>query len=353
MTSTFSHAMGNRIGQLICEHRRRAGLSQRELAGQAGVSLGALRDLEQGRTLWPRWGSVESIAIALGLDSSQHDELVIAWSAGTQRRPLAAATGSRVSRRMPGGVQLGILGPFTTTLGGQPVDLGPVRQRTVLALLALSGDRSVRLAELIDLFWPDQPPATASTIVHGYISRLRRLLKPARAADGHRHLLTCHRQAYRLEAGACCQLDSASFQQLVRSGQAAGVGGNPARATEMYDRALALWRGTALEDIELLHEHPLVTRLNNQRSDTVIRFADTAFLIGGHGLVVPHLRDLCARDVLNEQAVARLLLALAATGQRATAIAAFRQFQVRLHQELRIEPGRDVIRAYSQIAAAN
>lgn len=352
MASTFGLAMGNRIGQLICEHRQRAGLSQRELAGRAGVSLGALRDLEQGRTLWPRWGSVESIAIALGLDSGQHDELVIAWSAGTQRRPLAA-TGSRVSRRVPGGVQLGILGPLTATLGGQPVDLGPVRQRTVLALLALSGDRSVRLAELIDLFWPDQPPATASTIVQGYISRLRRLLKPVRSADGHRHLLTCHRQAYRLEAGACGHLDSAAFQQLERSGQAAGAGGNVARATEMYERALGLWRGSALEDIELLHEHPLVTRLNNQRSDTVIRFADTAFLIGGHGLVLPHLRELCARDVLNEQAVARLLLALAATGQRAAAIATFRQLQVRLHQELRIEPGRDVIRAYSQIAAAN
>lgn len=352
MTSTFSRAMGNRIGQLICEYRRRAGLSQRELAGRAGVSLGALRDLEQGRTLWPRWGSVESIAVVLGLDSSQHDELVIAWGAGTQRRPLAAS-GPRGPRRTPGGVQLGILGPLTATLGGQPVDLGPVRQRTVLALLALSGDRGVRLAELIDLFWPDQPPATASTIVHGYISRLRRLLKPGQAADSQRLLFTCQRQAYRLEAGACCQLDSAAFQQLAHSGQAAGAGGNQARATEMYERALGLWRGSAVEDIELLHEHPLVTRLNNHRSDTVIRFADTAFPIGGHGQVLPHLRDLCARDALNERAAARLLLALAATGQRAAAIAAFRQLQVRLHQELRIEPGRDVVRAYSQIAAAH
>ena len=248
-------------------------------------------------------------------------------------------------------MRLAILGPLAATLGGQPIDLGPARQQTVLGLLALCSDRSVRLAELIDLFWPDRPPATASTIVQGYISRLRRLLEPARNGHGHRHLLTCHGQAYRLQVDACCQLDSAEFGQLARNGQGAGAGGSLARAAEMYERALGLWRGSTLEDAELLHDHPLVTRLNNQRSETVIRYADTAFLTGSHGLALPHLRDLCTRDALNEQAVARLLVALAATGQRAAAIAEFRQLQIRLHRELRIQPGREVVRAYAQIAA--
>lgn len=45
----------HQIGQDIRRYRKAAGQSQRQLADAAGLSLGALRDLEQGRTLWPRW----------------------------------------------------------------------------------------------------------------------------------------------------------------------------------------------------------------------------------------------------------------------------------------------------------
>jgi transcriptional regulator with XRE-family HTH domain len=87
------------MGQLICEHRSRAGLSQRELADAAGVTLGMLRDLEQGRTLWPRWGSVHAVAIAPGRG------------------------------RQPGGIlHVGILGPLVATRSSRLRRLlGPAR----------------------------------------------------------------------------------------------------------------------------------------------------------------------------------------------------------------------------------
>ena len=43
-----------KLGVLIEERRRAAGLTQRALAERSGVSVGAIRDLEQGRTGWPR-----------------------------------------------------------------------------------------------------------------------------------------------------------------------------------------------------------------------------------------------------------------------------------------------------------
>ena len=72
------------VGELVRERRRNIGLTQEQLSAAAGVSLGALRDLEQGRTRCPRWGSVAVIASALGMDRHQQAELASAWQAGSQ-----------------------------------------------------------------------------------------------------------------------------------------------------------------------------------------------------------------------------------------------------------------------------
>lgn len=47
--------------------RNAAGLTQQELADKAGMKLGGVRDLEQGR--WgPTWSTVLTLARALGVD---------------------------------------------------------------------------------------------------------------------------------------------------------------------------------------------------------------------------------------------------------------------------------------------
>ena len=57
-----------RVGSLVRIRRRAAGLTQQELADLARVSVGTVRDLEQGRTHRPGRGSVARLAIVLGLD---------------------------------------------------------------------------------------------------------------------------------------------------------------------------------------------------------------------------------------------------------------------------------------------
>lgn len=52
-----------------------AGLTQRQLAGRAGIGLGALEDLEQGRTVSPREESLARLAVALELNPCQRAEL--------------------------------------------------------------------------------------------------------------------------------------------------------------------------------------------------------------------------------------------------------------------------------------
>ena len=60
---------GAGLGRWLADHRRAAGLTQRELAAAAGVGLGTVRDVEQGRRTRSR--SVDRLAGASGWTPSR------------------------------------------------------------------------------------------------------------------------------------------------------------------------------------------------------------------------------------------------------------------------------------------
>jgi transcriptional regulator with XRE-family HTH domain/tetratricopeptide (TPR) repeat protein len=64
------------LGEVLRQARRRAGLTQEQVAEQAGLSVRALSDLERGRTSKPHRRSVESLAAALGLAESEYGRLL-------------------------------------------------------------------------------------------------------------------------------------------------------------------------------------------------------------------------------------------------------------------------------------
>src|ERR1700744_970940 len=90
------------FGALLRVHRLSARMSQQVLAERAGVSVGTVRSLEQGRTSLPRAESVGRLAQALGLDVFAETQLRDA------ARPMTA-DGSAVGAGM---VTLRILGPL-------------------------------------------------------------------------------------------------------------------------------------------------------------------------------------------------------------------------------------------------
>ena len=69
-----------------------------------------------------------------------------------------------------------LLGPLEVRVRGESLPLGGLKQRALLAVLLLHANRTVARERLIDELWGDAPPETAVKAVHGYVSRLRKVL---------------------------------------------------------------------------------------------------------------------------------------------------------------------------------
>src|SRR5215472_17071845 len=123
------------FGSVVRAYRREAGLTQRELAAKAGLSVAALRDFEQSRRRRPRPNSLAALVGALGLDPDQAASLARAAALPRQR------PGAVPSPRLPqddsgfvrtahssgcgAGLWLSALGPLEVWVDGTPLSLGP------------------------------------------------------------------------------------------------------------------------------------------------------------------------------------------------------------------------------------
>jgi DNA-binding SARP family transcriptional activator/transcriptional regulator with XRE-family HTH domain len=330
---------------LIREHRRVAGLTQRQLAKTAGVSIGVVRDLEQGRTAGLQARSAAAVVRALGLDTRQSGEFDRVTRSRPRSGPPAAA---RPGPGSASGLRLSVLGPLTGWRGGVLADLGPPSQRAVLALLALSPGEVLHRETIIDSLWGDRPPVTAVGQVQRYASRLRRILDPGRPPRDPRGLLVSTGTGYRLQVTAA-QLDLLAFRDLAGQGTAARAAGDGAAACDLFERALGLWRGDPLTDVEPLRQHPAVIGLGRQRAAVTVAHAETAFGACWYERALPHLQDLARREPLNERAHALLIVALAGSGQQAEALAVFEDLRWRLGEQLGVLPCAEVAEARERV----
>src|SRR5262249_25031837 len=87
--------------------------------------------------------------------------------------------------------------------------------------------------------------------------------------------------------------------------------------------------------------HPAVDGLARQWAAAVEEYADAASGQGWHSRVLAPLRALAVREPLNERAHARLMIALAGSGQQAAALEAFDAVRRRLDDQLGVRPGAE------------
>jgi len=138
------------------------------------------------------------------------------------------------------GLTLRLLGPVEAADGDRKIDLGPRKQRLVLAVLALEAGRPVELARLVDLAWPDDPPRTATHAIRVCVSALRAALRGVAGAD-----ITLQGSGYALAADPMA-IDVHQFRALLAQARAAA--GDQARVS-LLEQALELWSGPPLSGV--------------------------------------------------------------------------------------------------------
>ncbi len=231
------------------------------------------------------------------------------------------------------------LGPLEVRVGDRPVALGGPKPRAVLAMLLLHAGRAVGTDALIEGLWGERPPATAKGVVQVYVSQLRRALADAGADDAAIET-TGTGYVIRVAPGA---LDLARFDAAVAEGRAALDGDDPARASEAYADALALWRGPALADFtyeEFAQRE--IAHLENRRLAAVEARIDADLRLGRHADLVPELERLVADHPLRERLRGQLMVALSGSGRQAEALERYTAGRRAMIDELGIEPGAEL-----------
>ncbi|MCD0445771.1 tetratricopeptide repeat protein [Glycomyces sp. A-F 0318] len=318
------------FGALLKSYRERGGLTQRDLAEKSGVSLAAIRDLEQGRSRRPRRRSIHGLALALGLDD-RHEARLLAAAFPTGAAAASAAPRPPDAEPIASGsaVTLGVLGPLAVWRGGVPVPLTAAKQKCLLLRLALSAGDTVGREELMDLLWGERRPPSATNLLHTYIGRLRRVLHESTSG----RMLQTAAGGYRLEPDPA-RLDLARFRELAAQG--AGED-DPERALGRFGEAVRLWRGET--DVDALRNDPLMTAVTDEYTSVLGAYAAIARELGECEQVLPRLRELAARFELHEPLHAELIMSLSASGRQAEALAAYERVRAALADQLGMDPG--------------
>lgn len=237
-----------------------------------------------------------------------------------------------------------LLGPFEVWHDDKPISIGAHRQRAVLALLAIHAGRVLSTDQIVDEIWGDDAPPSAVRTVHAYVSRLRSSLRVARGSASVGDVLVSRDPGYALNVDPQ-QIDAARFEEGLVQASISMKEGRPELANETIQRALSLWRGTALADF--VYEPFAASesdRLNERRLEAIELRIDTDLALARHGHLISELESLIVSHPLRERYWAQLMIALYRSGRQSDALAAYGRVRRMLIDELGIEPGPELRR---------
>jgi DNA-binding SARP family transcriptional activator len=220
-------------------------------------------------------------------------------------------------------VEFGVLGDVRAIIDGRIVDLGPARQRCVLAALLVDANRVVPNDQLAERVWAGRLPHRAHRTLSSYVSRLRRAVGDI--------TIVSRSGGFVIEVDPEA-VDLHRFRSLV-------AGARTAATLELYEEALALWRGEAFSGLESRWIEAMRVRLDQERLDAELAHADLALSRGRHQEVLAAVTARARAHPADERMAGQLILALYRGGRRADALEEYQRTRGLLVDEYGVDPG--------------
>ncbi|NMH92094.1 AfsR/SARP family transcriptional regulator [Pseudonocardia bannensis] len=232
-------------------------------------------------------------------------------------------------------IEVRVLGPVDVVLDGQVRSVGRAGERALLALLALRAGQVVSAGWLIDDLWGAELPDDPGNALQTRVSKLRRALAAAGAAD----VVTTRAPGYLLAVGPD-RVDALRVAELVeRARQEPG----PRRAEQLYTEALGLWRGEPLDEFSGSGWAELEqARLAELRLTAIEERAQLRLAAGRGAEVLAELELLAAAHPLRERLRGRQMTALYQAGRQAEALEVYADLRRSLADQLGLDPSPEL-----------
>jgi predicted ATPase/DNA-binding SARP family transcriptional activator len=243
------------------------------------------------------------------------------------------------------GVRIRLLGGFEVTVGDRRVAADAWRLRkakTLVKLLALAGGHRLHRDALVAVLWPERDAASATNNLHQALYVARRVLGGASGA------LCCLRDdVVWLSEGAMPWLDIDAFDAAARRAR-------QTRDPQDYQTAVELYRGELLPEdrFEDWAEGPREA-FRERHLGLLVEYAEVLSERGEHTQVVDVASAVTAADPFHEGAHRTLMRALAASGRRYEALAAFDRLREALAEEYAADPEPATRRLYRDLLTAD
>ncbi|WP_286199264.1 AfsR/SARP family transcriptional regulator [Mycolicibacterium sp. ELW1] len=234
-----------------------------------------------------------------------------------------------------------MLGEVDALVDGRRVDIGHIRQRSVLVCLLVDVNRPVSPDALIDRVWADAPPARARNALAAYVSRLRRAL----AVEVGQARITHGPGGYMLQADEQ-SVDLHRFRHQVRDARKTQ---NSVDAVMLFNDALDMWAGEPLSAIDTPWANQLRNSLAAERLSVILDRNDAALRAGRHAEILGELLETAQAHPLDERVAGQLMVAQYRSGRQDRALETYRLVRERLGNELGVDPSPALEAVYVQI----
>ncbi len=218
---------------------------------------------------------------------------------------------------------------------------GGPRLRALLTALAMAGGRAVSTGSLAARVWPGEESAPDDELaaLQALVGRLRRALGRDAVASGA--------GGYRLVVERD-DIDLFRFERLAGEGSGLLAGGEPAKAADLLDEALALWHGPVFADLPdgggaagvRARERWLSARRTRLAAELELGRAEQA---------LPAVRELAAEHPLDERAQLLHVRALRDAGRPAEALEAYESVRRDLAARLGTDPGPELRALHAEL----